>query len=151
VKRKKNVDVKIYTNRFTAPDEIVNTPQNHFVKKHDKGTQQIHAISKLGVLADTWALTPKGADFMIHAKAFSVDGTSALISSFNIDPRSYHTNLESGVLVKNCPAFAKRVQQASERTGLAWQEDQKDCVECNHINRQPWKTRAFQWLIFDLL
>lgn len=151
IKRKKNVEVNIYTNRFTAPDEIVNTPQNHFVKKHDKGTQQIHAISKLGVLADTWALTPKGADFMIHAKAFSVDGNSALVSSFNIDPRSYHTNLESGVLVKNCPAFAKRVQQASERTGRAWQRDQKDCVECNQINRQPWKTRAFQWLIFDLL
>jgi len=46
-----------------------------------------------------------------------------VISSENIDPRSYHSNLESAMVVKNCPAFASRVEDCTEALRKFWSAD----------------------------
>ena len=48
--------------------------------------------------------------FALHAKSLVVDGETAFIGSFNLDPRSSHLNTEVGVLVKN-----RRVAEPLER------------------------------------
>ncbi|WP_162522356.1 hypothetical protein, partial [Xylella fastidiosa] len=40
--------------------------------------------------------------------------------SFNLDTRSMLRNGESAVVAKNCPAFAKKVEDVAKLTGKVW-------------------------------
>ena len=51
-----------------------------------------------------------GVDCKVHSKTFAKDGKDALVSTFNIDGRSYSTNWGLTVSVANCPAFARQVE-----------------------------------------
>ncbi len=51
----------------------------------------------------------------LHAKTFAFDRRIAFVGSYNLDPRSSKLNTEMGVLF-NCPAFAKRLPEITERT-----------------------------------
>ena len=57
-----------------------------------------------------WELSKDKADYGIHSKVFVGNSKDIAISSFNLDPRSLKTNLESAAVIKNCPELAKHVE-----------------------------------------
>jgi len=78
------------------------------------GSGRVRLISSRGAMNSRWDLSVSGAEWRIHTKSAVRDGRDVLVSSFNIDPRSYHTNLESGVVVENCPELAADVSAQYE-------------------------------------
>ena len=51
------------------------------------------------------------------------------MSSFNIDPRSYATNLETGATIANCPSLAAEVKQQMDALDRAYEKD-RSCSNC---------------------
>lgn len=150
-KRSKKIPVRLYTNSFTRSDEPVKAPHHYYVERDNKGSQKNFMLSKMGALSERWKFTPKDSKFMIHSKVFVVDKKDAAITSYNFDPRSYNTNLESGFFAKNCPQFAARVENNIQQLSTPWTKDQTDCVQCNEALEMPVLDRAFEWFIHDLL
>jgi cardiolipin synthase C len=150
--RERRVPIELYSNSFRGSTEPVAAPHTFYMRRDSTGSQRNLSLSRLGSISDRWALTPRGAEFKIHSKVFVADGRNTFVSSFNIDPRSYHTNVESGVLVRNCPAFAERVIRASRVLGQVDERDRRECAECRNTEVDlPWNDRLFQWLIHELL
>ena len=103
-------------------EEFVN---GSFAKRDNRGTQTVIQLSMHGGMNDSYALTPRGAKFRIHSKVAVRDGTDVLVGSFNIDPRSYSTNLETAVQVDGCPALAKDAQVEFDRLRSTYVADVK--------------------------
>jgi phosphatidylserine/phosphatidylglycerophosphate/cardiolipin synthase-like enzyme len=150
-KREKKIPVQVYTNSFAQSDEPVKAPHHYYVDRDNKGSQQNFMLSKMGSLSDRWKFTPKGANFMIHSKVFVADKKDTAITSYNFDPRSYHTNLESGFFAKNCPAFAARVEKNIQLLSKPWKKDQSDCVHCQESPQMPVLDKTFYWFVHELL
>jgi len=51
----------------------------------------------------------------LHAKTFSVDGSSVYVGSFNFDPRSSRLNTELGFVIGS-PRLARKIEQAFDTT-----------------------------------
>lgn len=119
-KRARNVRIDLYSNMFDGPKEMVTQWHTRYMHKEHTGSQTNHSNFRIAGLLDRWALSPPGTRYRYHSKAFSSDGKDAVISSFNIDPRSVHINGESALFVKNCPAFAGRVEHATKISGKIW-------------------------------
>lgn len=119
-KRSRNVRIDLYSNMFDGPKEMVTQWHTLYMHKEHTGSQTNHSNFRIAGLLDRWDLSPPGTRYRYHAKAFSSDGKDAVVSSFNIDPRSVHINGESALLVKNCPAFAKRVEDVAKISGRIW-------------------------------
>ena len=94
-----------------------------------KGTQKVFMVSSFGALRDSWALTPGNTKWRIHSKSAVRDDRDVLVSSWNIDPRSYQTNLETGAVVSNCPALAREIAQQYEQIRLTHKADEH-CPAC---------------------
>ncbi|RZA03155.1 MAG: phosphatidylserine/phosphatidylglycerophosphate/cardiolipin synthase family protein, partial [Proteobacteria bacterium] len=109
--RAKNIPVHVITNAdMDGPGIIKHAEEyanNTMVARHNRGSQTIIQLSPLGAMEDAHSLTPAGSTFRIHSKVGLRDGKDILVGSFNIDPRSYSTNLESAVEVMGCPSLAK--------------------------------------------
>lgn len=95
-----------------------------------EGNQVVIPVSGLGSLNDKNALTYKSARWRIHTKSAVRDSRDVLIGSFNFDPRSYHTNLESSVVIKNCPSLAKAVEKHIMGLKTVFLADEKSCASC---------------------
>jgi len=68
---------------------------------------------------------PKPPIFTMHAKTLVVDGRSAFIGTFNLDPRSENLNTEVGAILHDA-AVAAGVEKAIETdmsTGNSWKAD----------------------------
>ena len=110
--------------------------------KRDNMDKRIAGVSKHGRLDDTWEMTPdKEGQFMLHSKVWTFDGKHTLVSSYNLDPRSYHTNVESGVLARNCPAFHNEVAKHSKELADLARLDRRDCAKCKEVPEISWKDR----------
>jgi putative cardiolipin synthase len=94
-----------------------------------RGTQQVHLLTSRGALRDSWELSVNGTPWRIHAKTGIRDGKDVLVSSWNIDPRSYATNLEDGILVSGCPALAADVKAQYTQLHDAAKADET-CAAC---------------------
>jgi putative cardiolipin synthase len=101
----------------------------------------------------------------IHTKAFVIDGSQALIGSFNFDPRSRDLNSEIGLVI-NDDDFAKEVEQVmnedfspansyrlflSEKGKLRWEEqtDEGMVIHNHDPGASLWKrmgARMLSWL-----
>lgn len=102
-----------------AADEgqaIMKGPASSYQRQHDRGSQDIVPIPKGRFATDDWAMTPGKPAYQIHAKVITSDEKNAVVSSWNLDPRSLHTNLESAVVVRDCPSFAATVNGAIKAT-----------------------------------
>src|SRR5690606_29961747 len=79
----------------------------------------------------TNALTPgDGGQWHLHSKSMVRDHKDVWFGSYNIDPRSYHTNLENGVFVKDCPALAKLIEDDYKEMVRAYEADLRNCRTC---------------------
>ncbi len=119
-KRKRNVRIDLYSNMFDGPSEIVAHWHTRYMGKEHQGSQTNHSNFRIAGLLDRWGLSPAETRYRYHAKSFSSDGKDAVVSSFNIDPRSLNINGESALYVRGCPEFANRVEAAAKITGKIW-------------------------------
>lgn len=112
--RKRNVDINVITNEDMDGPGLIKHAEEYlngrFAKKDSVGTQSVIQISRFGSLTNNYALSPKGATYRLHGKVYVRDNSDSIVSSYNIDPRSYHTNIESAVVVEDCPSFAADVK-----------------------------------------
>lgn len=98
--------------------------------QHFKGTQKVKLLTSKGALRDSWELTPGGANrWRIHTKSMIRDGRDVLVSSWNIDPRSYQTNLETAAVVASCPGLVADINQQYEQLKATHKADE-NCVPC---------------------
>jgi len=112
--RARQIPVHVITNADMDGPGVIKFAEeyanNTMVARHNRGSQTIIQLSPYGAMADAHALTPRGSHFRIHSKVAVRDGRDVLVGSFNIDPRSYSTNLESAVDVQNCAGLAKDLE-----------------------------------------
>ena len=78
----------------------------------------------MGASQPRWRLVP-GLGPIDHAETFVADSKDVIVSSFNIDPRSMSLNGKSALAVKNCPAFAQKVENMTKLTGKVWTLEEK--------------------------
>jgi phosphatidylserine/phosphatidylglycerophosphate/cardiolipin synthase-like enzyme len=129
-KKREGVKIDLYSNMFESGAPIVTAFnrdfemvalwQQHYMEEEDGGGERNHMNFRIAGILDQWKFTPKNASYSYHAKTFVADGTDAIVSSFNIDPRSMNINGESALTVKACPAFAGKVERITQLTGKVW-------------------------------
>jgi phosphatidylserine/phosphatidylglycerophosphate/cardiolipin synthase-like enzyme len=128
--RENNVRIRAITNRDTEDGPpIVREAMDYAVQKyadrHSVGTQRVRRISAYGAISSAWELTPRKAHFYVHGKTYIRDGRDLVVSSFNLDPRSYNTNLESMVEVRNCPHLAADADDHTTALLATYEDDEK--------------------------
>ncbi len=118
--RRRGRRIDLYSNMFDDSDEKVVLWHTHYMRKEHEGSQTNHSNFRIAGLLDRWDFTPREASYSYHAKTFVADSKDTIVSSFNLDPRSVHINGESALIVKDCPAFAKKVEDTTKITGKVW-------------------------------
>ena len=120
--------------------------------KDNVGYQRIFPVSQHGSLMDRWEFTPNSPklEFMLHSKTWMSDKENSFVGSLNIDPRSYHTNVETGVLVKNGPAFADDVFRTFKQLMTVSRAD-RDCEKCHKVPEIKFEHRYKSWLVREFL
>lgn len=144
--RTKKIPVKVITS--LVPDDPLIIPLHLIsMKKENRGSVHTLSVSAIGAVTDRWEMSPKIPKWLIHGKTFVVDGKDAIVSSYNLDPRSYHTNLESAVVVKSCPKFAAAVAQPMHKLEDVIKKDLScdDCWETPEISpKDSWTSRLLE-------
>ena len=150
--RDRQIPVVIITNRDVEKESYAQSIQSHFIARDNYGTEKILQLSRHGSIRDEWDVkAPKTAFWTIHGKVFVIDQKTTIVSSFNIDPRSYHTNLENAVIARNCPAFAKVVLQKGEVLRRNFEKD-KTCEKCQLPTRDNGIYKSFLgWIGYNLI
>lgn len=113
--RNKQITVRALTNEdMEDGPEFFKQSMEYTIKnaaiEDSVGSERVALVSSKGSMGDRYALTPKTATFFIHAKDMVRDGKDAIVGSFNIDPRSYNTNLEAVTTLLNCPTITRDIQ-----------------------------------------
>jgi len=150
--RANKVEITVVTNRDVEKESYAQSIQRSAHKKENYGTTRLILMSRHGKIRDQWeAPSAKTAFWTIHGKTFVIDDSTTIVSSFNIDPRSYHTNIETAVLAYDCPDFARIV---SEKTKVLLKnyEDDKSCEKCQKPTRNNgWKKSLSGWIIYHFI
>jgi cardiolipin synthase C len=120
-------------------DGVQNTGEqiSHFIMKAARRDTEydmaVLALPSSGSLRKKHALTPKSSGtWYLHSKSMVRDHKDVWMGSFNIDPRSYHTNLEYGVVVKNCTSLANAIERDYQRMIDGYSADLKNCSACRN-------------------
>jgi putative cardiolipin synthase len=145
-KRERGIPIRVYSNLFDGSKERLRGDHIKYMTRDNTGSQRNYTLSKIPGQIDRWEFTPKGAVYSIHSKTFAADGKDAIVSSYNIDPRSQDTNGESAVSVRNCPAFAKQVQETADLTASVWEMEEQLAVcqgRPRPVTNPPGKLDAF--------
>ncbi len=127
--RTQKIPILVVTNRTTdvgGPVDVLNT---HYSSRDHKGSQQVLGLSKLGSMNHSWSQTPANAQWMIHSKVFIANLNHVAVTSFNLDPRSVHTNVETALFVRSCPKFAEIVLNETGQLVDNYEQD-KLCKAC---------------------
>lgn len=90
------------------------------------GTQSVQLISSQGELSAAFDLTPKSDGYFLHGKVLVRDMKDVVVGSFNLDSRSYSTNIEAAAAITNCPALASDVKSRIDDLHEAFAHDQKN-------------------------
>lgn len=128
--RAQNIPVQIMSNADIEGDmELFRNVMEagiHWISRRDsKGSQRVMLVSSKGALTDAYALTPAKVPFFLHAKTLIRDNKDVIVGSFNLDSRSFNTNLETVVRVNDCPSLAKSVQGRVHEFRKIYQDDLK--------------------------
>jgi phosphatidylserine/phosphatidylglycerophosphate/cardiolipin synthase-like enzyme len=127
--RDRRIPVNVITNEdmdgpgiLKHAEEFVN---NRYAEKDSVGTQNVIQVSRFGSLTNNYALSPKGATYRLHGKVYVRDDSDTIVSSYNLDARSFHTNIESAVVVEDCPSFAADVKSGMKDLADVYVKDIK--------------------------
>ena len=150
--RAKGIPVTIVTNRDVERESYAQFIQREAIAQDNYGTEKILQLSRHGVIRDKWeGPTKKTSFWTIHGKVFVADGESTIVSSFNIDPRSYHTNLETGVIARHCPAFAAIVTEKTRKLERDFELD-KTCAKCQQPTRDNGILKSLTgWIAYNFI
>lgn len=147
--RDRRIPILVITNGALAAgsgvDDAFDYIAAQYAKKHNKGSERVYQIARKGRLHDRWELSKPNAPWKIHSKVAVVDGKDAVVASYNLDPRSYHTNLESVFYAPDCPELAHDLE-AQFKTILNFYEKDKNCAECNPPLAASGLEKVFGWL-----
>lgn len=125
--REKNIPIFVITNSAADVPGIIGKQEEHlnryFSQRDTKDSQVVIQMALGGKMDSSYALTPPHATFRLHGKVAVRDNRDSMVSSFNLDPRSYNTNLESMVVVKDCPAFADDLQKEFQWLRKVYEQD----------------------------
>lgn len=102
-------------------------------RKFSKGEMAVVTLPSLGRLAVRNPLTPvngRVVPWHLHSKSMVRDHRDVWMGSYNIDPRSYHTNLEYAVTVRDCAPLANAIERDYKSMLVAYKSDMKDCKAC---------------------
>lgn len=150
--RARRIPILVLTNGALAAGSGVDDSFDYMAakiaKKHNTGSERVYQIARKGRLNDRWALSKPNAPWKIHSKVAVIDGKDAVVASFNLDPRSYHTNLESVFYAPDCPELARDLE-AQFKTIVSFYEKDKNCAECNPPLETSGLEKVFGWLAFD--
>lgn len=123
---KRKVQLQVITNADMDGPEIFSAAEEYLMKRAARKLGQddnVIYVSKNGALRDAFALTPAKALFRLHAKVALRDRRDLIVGSYNIDPRSYDTNIESMVMVKDCPELAAHALEGMNEIRRAYLSD----------------------------
>lgn len=150
--RRRGVKINLFTNEASDVEHVANVSK-YFQIRDNIGSQRVHAFSEYGALEDIWDLTPQTpmrAKWFLHSKVIVADGKHSLVGSFNLDPRSYATNLESSVIFRNCRALANALVEEM-RPHEALIESDRTCDRCAKSRTKPAAPGSADWLLFEFL
>lgn len=113
--RGRGVRTRVLTNQdIEDGPQVFRDAMDYAIAKHaardSKNGQSVTLISSKGGLRSEYELTPPNVPVHLHGKIAIRDQKDVLVGSFNLDARSYNTNLESVVQVTGCPALADDLQ-----------------------------------------
>ena len=144
-----NYPIELYTNFFKASGEPVDDVANYYMRRDQRGSQRHIVFKSMNGNGQRWSQSPAKQEYKIHSKVFVTDLQHSYVSSFNIDPRSYHTNIESGVIAKNCPSLAREIVQHTR--ALARVERQGLCRGAEDCPAPKPGSSIWNWFIHELL
>lgn len=138
--RAKKVRIRGITNADTEDGpqiflEAMDYAVETYSRRHSVGTQKIKRISSHGGVSDHFELTPQGTRFYLHGKIYLRDERDLIVSSFNLDSRSFSMNLESMAVMKNCPHIVADAEDGLSSLIATYDEDVK-------TGRVPYKKPA---------
>jgi phosphatidylserine/phosphatidylglycerophosphate/cardiolipin synthase-like enzyme len=110
---------------FDKDFDMVNYWQLVDMQRLNGGGEANHMSFRVAGAMDKWRYSPAYTEYRYHAKTFVADHKDAIVSSFNIDPRSMSLNGESALSVRNCPVFAQKVENMSRLTGKVWEMEEQ--------------------------
>jgi len=119
----RRVSVRIVTNSFASTDNLAAFSGYRKIRARllASGVKVFefkpHPAVAREILERGAAFGAKPPVFAIHAKTVVIDGETAFVGTFNLDPRSANLNTEVGVLVRN-RVFARRIEASIERDML---------------------------------
>ena len=133
--RDRGVQLLVLTNRKADPDiDAVVDDMTYFmaraIDRDTSGAMRVLPISNLGALNGGGGKRSKGAPWIIHAKTAVRDHRDVMMSSFNLDQRSYDTDLEAGVVIRNCPGLARELEAHYRQLVQAYTDDLRNCDRC---------------------
>ena len=148
--RKKGVKIEVFTNDGSDADHGAGVSK-FFQLRDNLKNQRVYSISNVGSMRDDWELTPTTSPhWYIHAKTMVADNRDAVVSSFNLDPRSYDTNLESAFIVHNCPALATQLTDEMHRY-FGMLKNDRNCSACRAAATPPLPRGVGDWWLLELL
>jgi phosphatidylserine/phosphatidylglycerophosphate/cardiolipin synthase-like enzyme len=135
--RDRGVQLLVLTNRKADPDiAAVVDDMTYFmaraIDRDSSGAMRVLPISNLGALNGGGGRRSNGAPWIIHAKTAVRDHRDVMMSSFNLDQRSYDTDLEAGVVIRNCPGLARELEAHHRQLVRAYADDLRNCDRCKH-------------------
>jgi len=133
--RDRQVSTLVITNRSADGANGTGEVISHFIernaRRNTRGSMAVISVSSRGGISLRNPLSSQQATpWYLHSKSMVRDHRDVWMGSFNIDPRSYHTNLEYGVEVSNCPELARAIETDYQRMVNIYQEDLVNCASC---------------------
>jgi putative cardiolipin synthase len=103
-------------------DRIVND-----ASRDTGGIMNVLPLSAYGMLRTEHVLSQSRSTtpWYLHSKTGVRDHKDVWFGSYNIDPRSYHSNLEYGVLVSACPELASEIESDYQKMVVAYESDER--------------------------
>ncbi len=130
--RARGVDVEVLTNSLAATDVLaVHSGYASYRKPLLQAGVVLYELKPGGTRDSSSLFGSSGAS--LHTKAFSVDGDTGFIGSFNMDPRSVSLNTEMGVLFRDAD------------TATALERVYRDRTDARHSYRVRLQDGALRW------
>lgn len=149
--RARNVPIVVVTNHTSDMGGSIDYLNQHYSRRDNRGSQRIIGVDKRGSMSGAWSQTPKPSEWAIHSKVYVTNFRNVAVTSFNLDPRSYHTNIETGVFVRDCEKFADQVLGATAKLMKAHMKDDRACAECGQNPQTPFLEKLKAWLGHELM
>ena len=131
--RRRRVPTVIFTSLMvdaaSGMSDLMSYLTQRSAKRDSKGSLSVVEMFNHGGFNGAYELTPR-TPWYVHSKTAVRNHRDVWFGSFNLDPRSSHTNLEFGVTVKGCPSLAQALETRYRQMFEIYKDDLKNCREC---------------------